>query len=136
VPQGDQPLLALGRSQRLDHRIVVLHVLGRNRGHAAEPLRALPTAGAGVKRVTNEIELRFADRMRKVRDAQRWSAQDVSRRSGLSRVAISKIENGDRGVSLGDAVVLAEALGIPLADMVQPGEFTVQATLVYEIGEG
>lgn len=81
----------------------------------------------------NEIEQRFADRARAIRAARHWSAQELANRSGVSRVAISKIENSDRGVPLGDAVALSDALGVPLADMIRPGEFTVQATIAYGV---
>jgi transcriptional regulator with XRE-family HTH domain len=82
----------------------------------------------------NEIEQRFAERVKQIRTVLNWSAQEVANRSGISRVAIARIEVGDRGVSLGDAVALSDALGVPLADMIRPGEFSVTATIAYEVG--
>lgn len=83
----------------------------------------------------NEIEQRFAERLRAVRTARGWSAQQVANRTGISRVAIAKIEVGDRGVSLGDAVLISAAIEVPLQDMIRPGEFTVTWTIAYEVGE-
>jgi transcriptional regulator with XRE-family HTH domain len=83
----------------------------------------------------NEVEQRFAERAKDLRAARHWSAQELANRSGVSRVAISKIENGGRGVPLGDAVALAGALGVPLTDMIRPGKFTVRPTIAYGIDE-
>lgn len=81
-----------------------------------------------------EMEARFAERMKAVRSARHWSAQKLADRSGVTRIAISRIEVGRRRVTLDEAVALADALGLPLADMIRPGEFSVQATIAYEVG--
>jgi transcriptional regulator with XRE-family HTH domain len=83
----------------------------------------------------SEIEERFAQRLRAVRLARNWSAQTVADRSGVTRVAISKIEHGGRGIPLGDAVALSEAIEVPLSDMIRPGEFSVSWTLSYEVDD-
>jgi transcriptional regulator with XRE-family HTH domain len=88
-----------------------------------------------VKKGISEVEMRFAERLKSVRTALHWSAQELSKQSGVTRVAISKIENGDRGVPLGDAVALSRAIGVPLADMVQPGDFFVRATIQFQVDE-
>jgi transcriptional regulator with XRE-family HTH domain len=82
----------------------------------------------------SDVEKRFAERMKAARAARYWSAQELSNRSGVSRVAISKIETGDRGIPLGDAVALSEALGVSLADMTRPGEFFIESTITYKVG--
>lgn len=84
----------------------------------------------------DEVEERFATRLRAVRRALNWSAQEVANRSGISRAAISKMENEGRGISLGDAVALSAAVGVPLADMVRPGSFSVKATLTFGVDDG
>lgn len=60
-----------------------------------------------------------------MRDHLHWSAQRladqvVAEGGDLSRQAISKIENGDRKVSLVEAIQLSAALGVPLADFASP----------------
>lgn len=84
----------------------------------------------------NDIDRRFATRVRAIREARHWSAQDLANKTGLSRVAISKLENGCRGVGLGEAVDLAHALGAPLDDMIKPGTLSVHTTIDYKIVSG
>jgi len=81
------------------------------------------------------IEQRFAERMRAVRQARNWSAQEVANRSGMTRVAISKIENGDRGISIDEAFTLAAALDVTIEDMTRPGTFAAYSTIAIEVGE-
>lgn len=59
-----------------------------------------------------EYEARFARRLKEIRNARGLSAQMLSEVSGLDRRVISKIENGDRGCSVGEALALADALDI------------------------
>ncbi len=82
---------------------------------------------------TRDVETRFIERLRAIRGARGWSSQELARRSGMTRVAISKIEVGQRRVSIDEAVALSGALGVPLDDMIRPGGFTVQATIAYEV---
>lgn len=60
----------------------------------------------------------LAEQVRIWRDLRKLSAQGLADRikdlgGSLSRVAISKIENGDRGVSLDEWLQLAHALAVP-----------------------
>lgn len=60
----------------------------------------------------------LAEQVKVWRDRRRLSAQGLADRirdlgGSLSRVAISKIENGDRGVSLDEWLQLAHALAVP-----------------------
>jgi transcriptional regulator with XRE-family HTH domain len=40
-------------------------------------------------------DLRLAERLREMRRARRWSLDELSARSGVSRASLSRIENGD-----------------------------------------
>lgn len=80
-----------------------------------------------------EVEQRFAERMKAIRTARGWSCQRLANLSGVPRTAISKIEYGERGVPLGDAVALAEALEVPLADMIRPGTFQVTYEFLWQV---
>lgn len=54
-----------------------------------------------------------ARNIRQLRKARGWTAQQLAEQAPpLSRQAISRIENGDRGVSLDDAYALAEVFGV------------------------
>lgn len=68
----------------------------------------------------SEHERRFIDRMRKLREHRGWSCQRLADATSLSRVALSKIENGSRGLSLGEAVTIARALGVTVEQMSSP----------------
>lgn len=67
-----------------------------------------------------EQERRFAARVRTVRVHRALSHQELADRVELNRMAISKIEAGTRRVVLAEALALADALGVPLADMLSP----------------
>ena len=41
----------------------------------------------------------------------------------MSRTYVSEIEKGDRNVSIDNMGALADALGVPLKDLVDPGYF-------------
>src|SRR5271166_2251019 len=43
----------------------------------------------------NATDLRLAERLRDLRRARRWSLDELSARSGVSRASLSRIENGD-----------------------------------------
>jgi transcriptional regulator with XRE-family HTH domain len=80
-----------------------------------------------------DAELRFVERIRMVRKAHNWSITEVARRSGVARVAVSRIENLDRGISLGEALDLARAVGVDLDDLVREGTFSAYATIAIEV---
>lgn len=74
-----------------------------------------------------DLERRFAQRMRAVREARGWSQQELADRAGIPhRSALSQMENGRRGIPLAEAVALAEALTIPLHDMIAPGRLLIR----------
>ncbi|MCL6625023.1 helix-turn-helix domain-containing protein [Alicyclobacillus shizuokensis] len=56
----------------------------------------------------------FGSRVRRLRQARRWSQQELSLRSGISTPHISSIERGKRFPSLDYAIRLANALGVSL----------------------
>lgn len=65
----------------------------------------------------------FARRLRQVREAARLTQQelaDVMASTGnkIHRSTVGKIENGERPVTVGEAVQLAGILGVPLMDLV------------------
>lgn len=76
---------------------------------------------------SEELVNRFSSAMRERRKALKLSAQDVADRTAelghpVNRSAIAAWENHGRGdrLMLGDAIVLAEALRIPLAALLYP----------------
>lgn len=64
--------------------------------------------------------------MKAVRKHLRVTHDDLGQRTGLGRMAVSRIEAGTRRVNLGDASAIAEALGVPLVDMLGTGPLIVK----------
>lgn len=71
-----------------------------------------------------DLEHRYLTRLRLARETLGWSQQHLADRADMHRATISKIENGTRGITLTDGVALAQALGVPLDDMIRTGHVT------------
>jgi transcriptional regulator with XRE-family HTH domain len=65
----------------------------------------------------------FARNVRKLRRLQEVSQEALALESGLSRTYVSEIERGERNVSIDNMGALADALGVPLKDLVDPAYF-------------
>lgn len=68
----------------------------------------------------------FARRMRQVREAAKMSQTRLAellaeRGIKIDPTSITRIEKGARGVRLEEAVAIAEALGVPLEELLLPG---------------
>ncbi len=66
-----------------------------------------------------DILARFGVRVRELRTAQGYSQEDFAAKCGLDRTYISGIERGKRNVSLRNIEVIAKALGVSLASMME-----------------
>ncbi|MBI3380980.1 MAG: helix-turn-helix transcriptional regulator [Aquabacterium sp.] len=65
----------------------------------------------------------FARNVRKLRRLQELSQEALALEAGMSRTYVSEIEKGDRNVSIDNMGALADALGVPLKDLVDPEYF-------------
>ena len=63
-----------------------------------------------------DLAVRFGRAVRKLRQAQKMSQEELAERCGLHRTYISDIELGKRNVSLENIGRLAAALNRPLPD--------------------
>ncbi len=61
----------------------------------------------------------FSDNVKTLRKKRKWSQDDLARHSGVSQSAISAIELGDRSPSLETAALIAQALRVPLVDLLK-----------------
>ncbi|MGF1561091.1 MAG: helix-turn-helix domain-containing protein [Geminicoccaceae bacterium] len=61
--------------------------------------------------------LRLGERLRQIRQAQRWTLEEVSRRTGLARSTLSKIENEQMSPSFDAVQRLAAGLGIDVPQL-------------------
>ena len=64
-----------------------------------------------------DIAVRFGQAVRKLRQAQKISQEELAERCGLHRTYISDIELGKRNVSLENIERIAAALERPLPDL-------------------
>ncbi|MBY0240235.1 MAG: helix-turn-helix domain-containing protein [Burkholderiaceae bacterium] len=65
----------------------------------------------------------FGKNLRRVRRLKEVSQEDLALTSGLSRTYVSEVERGARNVSIDNMGLLADALGVPLKDLVDPAMF-------------
>lgn len=74
-----------------------------------------------------ELELRFASAVRRLREKRGWSQFQLSRLmtahgfAGFHQTTISRIEKNERPVRIGEATGLAEVLGSTVTQMLAPG---------------
>lgn len=88
----------------------------------------------------NPLDEKFAARMTELRKASGMSQTDLAEaltKRGLSfhQQTIGRIERGGRSVSIGEAVLIAEALGTDLASLMGPGRWASGATQIARIAE-
>lgn len=76
-----------------------------------------------MKRVSEHDPLkRLAGRLRELRAARRWSLEDLSQASGVSRSMLSQVERGRVNPTLAVTLSIARALGISIGEFVEsPG---------------
>jgi len=63
------------------------------------------------------IKLRFGKRLRELRERKGISQEHLAKLASLNRTYISKIERGERNVSIETAARLASALGVELKEL-------------------
>lgn len=68
----------------------------------------------------------FARNLRQKRRLQDISQEALALQAGLSRTYISEVERGVRNISIDNMGLLAETLGVPLRDLVDPELFGTQ----------
>lgn len=66
----------------------------------------------------------FARNLRRYRRIRDISQEDLALQAGMSRSYVSGIEREERNVSIDNMGVLAEALNVPLKDLVDPDLFS------------
>jgi transcriptional regulator with XRE-family HTH domain len=66
----------------------------------------------------------FADNLRKSRRMQDISQEDLALRAGMSRSYVSEVERAQRNISIDNMGFLAEALKLPLKDLLDPALFS------------
>jgi transcriptional regulator with XRE-family HTH domain len=72
--------------------------------------------------VTTNVDV--GERLRVIRNARRLTLREVAERAGLSESFLSQVERGRASASIASLRRIAEALGISIADLFQPGGST------------
>ncbi len=77
----------------------------------------------------SDIERSFGTAVRHLRRDMRLNQTELAQRMTVSGVPftqplLSRIESGDRGVGLTEAICIAEVLGVPFASLLQPETLT------------
>jgi transcriptional regulator with XRE-family HTH domain len=67
----------------------------------------------------------FATNLRRARRLREVSQESLALDAGLSRTYLSEVERGERNISIDNMGLLAEALQVPLRDLVDPQRFKV-----------
>lgn len=65
----------------------------------------------------------FARNLRRARRLQDLSQEVVALDAGLTRAYVSSVERGVRNIGVDNMGLLANALGVPLRDLVDPDKF-------------
>ena len=72
----------------------------------------LPTGDQHLKRLHA-----FGARVREMRVAAGLSQEDLAERASLHRTYIGSVERGERNLAIGNCYALADALNVPLREM-------------------
>lgn len=62
---------------------------------------------------------RVGENIRTIRHTRNLSQEDLSCTSGLHRTFIGSVERGERNVSLGNLLRIADALGVKVVDLLR-----------------
>jgi len=65
-----------------------------------------------------DLGLRFGQAVRRLREAQRWSQEELAAQAGLNRSYLGEIERAAVMPSLATAAKLAQALAVPLSSLI------------------
>lgn len=65
----------------------------------------------------------FATNLRRARRLREVSQESLALDAGLSRTYVSEVERGERNISIDNMGLLAQALQVPLRDLVDPQRF-------------
>jgi len=77
--------------------------------------------GKAIKGLTaREVFARNLRRARRIKDV---SQEELGLQAGLSRAYVSSVEGGGRNISVDNMGLLADALNVPLRDLVDPDKF-------------
>jgi transcriptional regulator with XRE-family HTH domain len=79
------------------------------------------TDNGGGDRVAKipDVQVRFGRRLREVREGKGVSQEKLAEDAGLHRTYVSAVERGLKNISLVNIERLAQALGVPMTDLLR-----------------
>lgn len=83
---------------------------------------------------TTTLAAAIGSRIRRERQSREWTLNRLSETAEISRRQLVNVEQGEVNPSLGTLLALSEALGIPLAALVEPP--TARLVKIHRSGEG
>lgn len=66
----------------------------------------------------------FGQNVRRIRKALGFSQEELADRAGLHRTYVGSVERGERNISLNNIAAIAQALNVPIAELVRGIEAT------------
>lgn len=66
-----------------------------------------------------DVKILFGQHLREIRERKGISQEKLAALAGLDRTYISKIERGERNISIETAAKLAEALEVPVTQLLE-----------------
>lgn len=66
--------------------------------------------------------IHIGHKVKQLREASGLSQRELAEKLNSHQASISFIENGERGMSLDYAIRLAQALNVPISELVEPRE--------------
>ena len=76
-----------------------------------------------TKRLPSAARKLFGERLREERKARKMTLEDVSERADMAWNYIAQVERGERNVGIDNMAALADALNIPLSELLRPTKF-------------
>ena len=68
-------------------------------------------------KVTGGDKVTIGENIKLLREIKKMTQEDLAQKLGVTSSNVSQIESGDRGLSIEKAVLIADALGVSLMDL-------------------
>jgi len=104
---------------RLNLKVVIMY------SKVSGGLRACNTRFFCMKKTAKTLTARavFARNLRRARRNRDITQEVMAFDAGLTRAYVSSVERGVRNISIDNMALLADAVGVPLKDLVDPEQF-------------
>jgi transcriptional regulator with XRE-family HTH domain len=77
---------------------------------------------SGEIQVTGGDKMTVGENIKRLRETKNMTQESLAQKLGVTSSNISQIESGERGLSIDKAVLIADALGVSLMDLLEDKE--------------